>query len=493
MNERVREKLRQQLLEAGSGTVNKTASLKAFKGLHKDQAERALYFVEMAKVINTLGLSNPHEKSALTIEPTHPIQTEHLDRAFKNLNLNQVIYRNHKDYKLSLLSLEMLKRYAPASDAKKIVENGYKSPLYLLDPLYGFVFLPKNGKIHNHCLAIDIWSSHLKSMPGHLAKSLWEKRSDNMLSGGAFAARFLFKDLIPQEDDPVKRAYHPVLEVKSESELRDVIQTLKSCVKSTPGVELWFRGQGRDYLTPDRTIISKLGITPYSNIRESDLTPSLYRKYDGFLDCKKNYENFVLELAEWVGCANEVLSGEGKANLEAPPSGVAAVTVAGLESYQRGLILQQYGAPSAYLDITHDYSVAAWFATKKCTVTNGKMAYSDYSWHGKTPEEWPTIYVFPLVKGLHTYLDLGSILAGSGAKRPERQKCGLLGGAGNLARNYCTRFLGVKIRLGPDFKIASPYDAAELFPSDSEDEVLRYLKETCLGGQGRQFPLSELA
>jgi len=488
----VREDWKRRLLEASSEVTNNVASVKAFKGLHREQAERALYFIQMAKTISSLGLSNPHERSALTIEPSHPIQTEHLDRAFKNLNLNQLISKNHKDYKLSLLSLEMLKRYAPASDAKKMIENGYKSALYLLDPLYGFAYLPKNGKIHNHCFAIDIWSSHLNSMPGDLAQGLWKNRSDNMLSGGAFAARFLFETLIPQEDDPIKQASHPVLEVNSESELRDVMQSLKSCAGSTPGVELWFRGQGRDYQTPDRSIISKLGITPYSNIRESDFTPSLYRKYDSFLDCRENYENVVLELAEWVSFANKILSDEGKYNLKVQPSGVAAVTASGLESYQRGLILQQYGAPSAYLDITHDYNVAAWFATNKCYISNGKMSYNDYCWHGKPPEEWPTIYVFPLVKGLHTYLDLGSILTGSGAKRPERQKCGLLGGAGNLARNYCARYLGMKIRLGPNFKVSSSYHAEEFFPPEAEDEVLRYLKETCLRGRERQFPLSEL-
>ncbi len=491
MIEYVREDLKRQLLEA-SGAASKGGRVKAFKGLHREQAERASYFVELAKIISSLGLSNPHEKSALTIEPTHPVQTRHLDRAFEKLNLNQLIPRNYKDYKLSLVSLEMLKRYAPASDAKKMIESGYKSPLYLLDPLYGFVYLPKDGRIHNHCFAIDIWSSHLKSMPSHLAQSLWKTRSDSMMSGGAFAGRDLFKNLIPQEDNPIKRASPPVLEVNSESELRDVVQALKSCAGNSPGVELWFRGQGRDYQTPDRSIISRLGITPYSNIRESDFTPSMYRRYDGFLDSKKDYENFVLELAEWVFCANQVLSSGSQVDTKAQPSGVAAVTASGLGSYQKGLILQQYGAPSAYLDITQDYTVAVWFATKKCFVSNGKMTYNDYFWHGKTPEEWPTIYVFPLVKGLHTYLDLDSILAGSGAKRPERQKCGLLGGAGNLARNYCARYLGLKIRLGPNFKSSAPFDAEELFPSASEDEVLRYLKETCLGDQGRQFPLSDL-
>lgn len=472
---------------------NDTSKIKAFKGIHQEQAARAAYFTEMHEVISKLGLSNPHEASALSIEPTHPVQNQHLDRAFDNLRLGSVLKKSYKACKLSLISLEMLHRYSPNSEAKKIIANGSQSPLYLLDPLYGFVFFPKRNKIHNHCFAIDVWSAHLASMPSQLSSELWEKRADNMLSGGALAGRFLFKSLIPKEDDNLKFSTPPVLLVNSGNELRDIIKDLERCVEDMPNIELWFRGQTKDYQTPDRSILISHGITPYSNIKDSDFTPSLYRRYDDFIYSTDMFEKLVLELAEWVHYANLVMGQNNESVINNHVSGVAAVDRIGLGSYQRGLILQQYGAPSAYLDITHDYSIAAWFATRQCTMNGGKMLYSEYSWDGTNPDTWPTIYVFPLVKGLHPYLDLNSILTNSGAERADRQRCGLLGGAGNLARNYCARYLGMKIRLGPGFKFSDSYDAEELFPSESEDSVLKTLKETNLANKNRHFPLSELA
>jgi hypothetical protein len=481
------------LLFDAKNRSNKVENIRAFKGIHREQAARASYFTEMDKVIGQLGLSNPHESSALSLEPTHPVQNHHLGRAFDNLRISSVIQQNYKDCKLSLISLEMLRRYSPKSDAKRIIASGFNSPLYLLDPLYGFVYLPKKDKIYNHCFAIDIWSSHINSMPAQLSKELWKNRADNMLFGGAFAGRFLFKDLIPQENDPLKLPTPPVIQVNSEAELRDIIRELESSVENTPNVELWFRGQNKDYQTPDRSVLTQLGITPYSNIIESDFTPSLYRSYDNFTDSTDKYEELVLELAEWVHHANQVLPNKNESIVNDRVVGVATVDGIGLGSYQRGLLLQQYGAPSAYLDITHAPSIAAWFATRKCTMNDGKMIYSEHSWSGTSPDEWPTIYVFPLVKDVHPYLDLNSIFTNRGAERAERQKCGLLGGAGNLARNYCARYLGMKIRLGPNFKISSPYSAEDLFPPESEDSVLKILKETNLKNTKRHFPLSELA
>jgi hypothetical protein len=492
MTENLYKEWKKLLLDAKNRS-NKVSNINAFKGIHREQAARASYFIEMDKAICQLGLSNPHESSALSIEPAHPVQDQHLEKAFDNLRISSVLKQKYKDCKLSLISLEMLHRYSPNSDAKKIIASGFKSPLYLLDPLYGFVYLPKNDKIYNHCFAIDIWSSHLKSMPDQLSKELWKKRADNMLSGGALAGRLLFKDLIPKEDDPLKLSTPPVLQANSEAELREIIQELERSIESIPNVKLWFRGQNKDFLTPDRSVLTRLGITPYSNIKDSDFTPSLYRRYDNFIDSTDKFEELVLELAEWVHYANQVISNNNESMLNDQFAGVAAVNEIGLGSYKRGLLLQQYGAPSAYLDITHDHSVATWFATRKCTMTDGKMTYSEHSWSGTNPDEWPTIYVFPLVKGLHPYLDLNSILTDSGAERAERQKCGLLGGAGNLARNYCARYLGMKIRLSPSFKILTPYNAEDLFPSESEDSVLRTLKQTNLTNKKRHFPLSELA
>lgn len=486
------EEWKKELLEAKKRS-GKQSNIRAFKGLHREQLERASYFSELSGVINKLGLSNPHERSALSIEPTHPVQEKHLDKAFDNLNITPLLRQTHRKNKLSLISLEMLRRYAPSSDAQIMISAGFNSPLYLLDPLYGFIHFPQNKKISNHCFAIDVWSAHLKSMPPQLSKKLWERRADNMLSGGAIAGRHLFNSLIPKENDPLKYSSPPVLQAGSEAELIDILKEIRNNADSVPGVEIWLRGQSRDYLTPDRSDLTGMGIAPYSNVRDSDFTPSLYRKYDDFLGSTDKYENLVLELAEWVHYANQIISLNGLSTTKSQVAGVAAINHRGLESYQKGLLLQQYGAPSAYLDITSDYTVAAWFATRKCTFSEGKMVYKEHLWHEKPPEEWPTIYIFPLIRGLHPYLDLTSIIADSKATRPERQKCGLLGGAGNLARNYCTRYLGMKIRLSPGFKLSNAYDASFLFPPASEDAVLQQLKESNLKNKNRNFILSELA
>lgn len=490
MNKQIHEEWLNKISSAQKKAKNRS-NLLNFKRLNKNQVAKASYFVQMADIINNLGLSNPHEKSALSIEPTHPVDQKNLDEAFDKLGIHSLLKSHHKKYKLSLISLEMLSHYSLSSDAKDLIKHGCNEELYLLDPLYGFIFIPKEKKIHNHCFAIDIWSAHLKSMPSELAKELWKNRADNMLSGGALAGRLLFKNLIPQENNPRNLVNPPVIYVNSENELKEIINELEVSVKNIPNVELWFRGQNNDYQTPERSALCQIGLVPYSNIRDSDLTPSLYRKYDNFLEDTGKFEDLIISLAEWVYYANHIISNTDT-NKSFNQRGVASVNNHGLTSYQKGLLLQQYGAPSAYLDITHDFNIATWFATRKCNINEeGKMFFKEYFWNSSNSDEWPTIYIFPLVKGLHPFLDLNSILIGSGAKRPERQKCGLLGGAGNLARNYCARYIGMKIKLSPNFKLSSPFSANELFPSEAEDVVLKYLKDSGLN-QNRQFPLSEL-
>ena len=331
-------------------------------------------------------------------------------------------------------------------------------------------------------------------MPVELAEELGKNRADNMLSGGAFAGRLLFSAILSPEPDPLKRSTAPVIYVNSEKELSDLVGTLRASASKHTNVQLWFRGQGKEYLTPDRLELTRLRITPYSNIMESDFTPSLYRKYDKFLETAESFEELVLELAEWVHCAKLLVPKHTQKAVSSPIKGVAAPKTDGITSYQRGLILQQYGAPSAYLDITSDPTIAAWFATHSCSCNReGKMVFQSYSWNSSNSEDWPTIFVFPLVSGVHPFVDLESVMAGSDSLRPARQKCGLIGGAGNLARNYCARYLGLKIRLGPNFRLSHPMSATDLFPPASEDRALGSLKEHGLGDPKRHFILSELA
>lgn len=464
-----------------------------FRGLHKDQSIRASYFVEIEKLIRELGISNPHEKSALSIEPTHPIQHTHMDREFAKLNTYPSVIKDYKKYKLTLISLEMIKQYAPNSDAKHIINSGKNSPLYVLDNLYGFVFLPEKDKIANHCLAIDTWQAHLNSMPSGLYKKLWGKRADNMLSGGAFAGRILLKNIIEDETNPMILSTPPVIQVNSEEELFEFLEKLKGNSKHLTHVKFWFRGQNKDYLTPDRNHLSLKGITPYSNIQDSDFTPSLYRNYDDLIDSIESYEELILELAKWTSHANLMLSPEVNNSLLKEKKDIASVDELGLKSYQKGLILQQYGAPSAYLDITSDVNIAVWFATNKCIMQNGKMSYEKYQfdYSNSNPDDWPTIFIFPLVKGVHPHLNLSEIFSNFEHERPAKQKCGLLGGAGNLARNYCARYLGIKIRLGPNFKPSNQLNACYLFPSEAEDFILKDLKKSGFS-ENKLFPVSEL-
>jgi hypothetical protein len=489
----IREEWKREICSAHQKS-QKWASRRAFKNLGVVQASRASFFSEMTNVIQKLGLSNPHEKSALSIEPTHPVSPGDLSKAIDKLRISHLLRTSYKQSKLSLISLAMMERYSPNSDAVRLRKGPFRAPLYLLDPLYGFAFFQAKDGLHNHCFAIDIWSDHLKSMPMQLASALWKNRADNMLSGGALAGRLLFKEMLPPELDPIKRSAAPEIYVNSESELLDLTAELQVCASKFPGVQLWFRGQNKDYLTPDRTELTRLGIAPYSNIRDSDFTPSLYRKYDLFLESIESFQSLTVELAEWVHLAKLLIPTDAQGRAAPPIMGPAAVTNGGISSYQRGLLLQQYGAPSAYLDITSDPIVAAWFSVHSCSNNEDKkLIFQSYSWEDPDPACWPTIFVFPLVKGLHPYLDLASILAGSDALRPERQKCGLLGGAGNLARNYCARYLGLKIRLRPGFRLSRPTPATELFPPAFEDKALGFLKEQGLGNPERQFILSELA
>ena len=202
---------------------------------------------------------------------------------------------------------------------------------------------------------------------------------------------------------------------------------------------------------------------------------------------------FAPSLAKWTSHANQILSPQVYDELIRGKKGVASVDELGLKSYQKGLILQQYGAPSAYLDITSDVNVAIWFATNKCNMQNNKMSYDKYqlNYTNSSPEDWPTIFIFPLVKGIHPHLNLNEIFSNFKNERPARQKCGLLGGAGNLARNYCARYLGIKVRLGPNFKSSSQLKASDLFPNEKEDYILKYLKNSDLS-ENKLFPVSEI-
>ncbi|NRR28997.1 FRG domain-containing protein [Oxalobacteraceae bacterium] len=482
---------KESILEARSRSLD-TSLIGKFKGLHKEQTQRGAYFCELAKLVADFQLSNPFERSALSLEPTHPVQPSRMPKLIANLTGSNSIGKNYKDLKISLLSLPQVASFVPDSEVSRMLRGPFREPLYLLDPLYGFTYFSgRDGKFANHCLAIDFWQAHLESMPVELSTHLWKNRSDNMLSGGAFAARLLFSDIVPKELDESKLCLVPEIIVHSENQFEEVVSALREGAKTFPNIELWFRGQSKDYQTPDRSELLKHRITPYSNIQESDFTPSLYRNYDDSLEDIEVFENMLFEIAQWVEAASQLISDDPKLIDEFSRRAPRALSAASLTSFQRGLLLQQYGAPSAYLDITSDPMVAAWFATQRCKQSSsGRLTFNPYFWMSEDRSSWPTIFVFPLTKGLHPYLNLDSILSGSKALRPVRQSCGLLGGAGNLARNYCARYLGLKLRLHPSFVLKKPIAPSYFFPSPKEDLALAELIKGGFSNDGRRYPVT---
>lgn len=450
---------------------------------------RATYFTEVAKVIRGFGLSNAFEKTALSLEPPHPVPPSRINAELAKLPGLRGQGLDGAKTKLSLLSLRMLSAYSPTSQATVVAWHN-PAPLYALDPQYGFGFFNRpNGTFDNHCFAIDFWQSRLNSMPVSLRNDLWKNRADNLLSGGVFSARTVFPGILPPARSDYERSIAPEILVRSQSHLEEIVSELTEAAKRVPNLELWFRGQSRDYQTPNREAIIKLGLTPYSNIPESDFTPSLYRRYDEHLETLAGYDELLLELSQWVDAAQDLLPDANFLHGRFTEQNRHALPDIGLTTFQRGLLLQQYGAPSAYLDITSAPLTAAWFATNKCVqMKDGEWIFSNHKWSSENPVEWPTVFVFPLVEGVHPFLRLSSILPPDLALRPQRQSCGLLGGAGNLARNYCARYLGLKLRLSPEFALKDPDQKRFLVPSASEDHVLATLQARGFSNESRRYP-----
>jgi hypothetical protein len=253
---------------------------------------------------------------------------------------------------------------------------------------------------------------------------------------------------------------------------------------------------------PDRKDLAMKGILPYCDIRDSSLIPSLYRNIDSFFESLEAYELFIGSLGEWSFGASRFLGPRYTERrpwetAKEPVSSVPDIGLSftenqynekgelinavtrdyhfGLFTYQLGLVLQHYGCPTGWLDITSDPSIALWFALHHVVENPKRIRYKLYKWQDSDSDKWPTIFVFLLETDIDPFLDTQSILQGKDTLRPQRQKCGLLGGAGNLCRNYAARYIALKIRLAPGFKLDHPYPQKFLFPGPEEDVLLKKL------------------
>jgi hypothetical protein len=303
---------------------------------------------------------------------------------------------------------------------------------------------------------------------------------------------------------------------------------------------LLFRGQSSEYPLPDRTKIIRKGLCTYSNYQDHSLIPSLYRSYDKYLDELPDYRLLLSRMLDW-SYASDVLFGdpamyytmegepyvpreysEGGANVEIA-MGVtgereknslfedlgwfsvytvrdAAGSIIeqykkryhhGQKSVQRNLILQHYGAPTPFIDITYDIRVAEWFAFHKVYVNPTGLAVTTRQ---AGAFDKSVIYVLLALDDLTPLAKTSELVSESEALRPHRQVCGLLGGAGNLDRNAPARFIALKIKFASSFVPQNLPTADWLFPGPDEDPALaKLLKQDAMNENPKSiFPVYRL-
>jgi len=480
---------------------------KLFSACDADTTFRAINFYRQACLMPLRGWQDPYNSFLLSIEPQHPYREDYLSTRFKALGYGDSSMDKLRSAGFTILNLPLIEMYIKSLILLSPYEHIFgktESPEgdYLCDHFYGFVFWKEKDVYRNSIISReDI--VRLRRSPIPLVRVLADLGPASHLAQGVFIAALLFGNHFGPN---VRKAYDlsevPEIIVSSETEYLNLIDKLRN-LTLIPNLELWFRGQTQDYLMPSRDELFSSGMVPYGDVQDSSLVSSLHRVVDRFYGSVSEFQNLVDELDWWWKIAiNSVplpfTTRYPWQDAQEPAPNIPGVNLSStmniidkgtgevipqitkdfhhkLHNAQRGLILQHYGCPTGWIDITSDPSIALWFAMNKLTLTSVGTNYTGFNWSNVPSSSWPTIYVFPLIQGHHPFIDTHTILQGTEALRPERQKCGLLGGSCNLARNYAARFIGLKIKLAPNLTTSTSINAGYLFPRSDEDECLKKL------------------
>jgi hypothetical protein len=463
--------------------------------------KRAAYFKEVALAISSDFL-NVYEPNYLTLEVPHPYKTQEIQRELDLLGYASDPPDELTSAGLSLLTPVLCTSYDSTGLglAALMGDMGLKEKNYLFDPYYGAVHVVLPNRVQ--CLPIISvqWFQYVKTLSPSIRDDRLAHPQDAFGQGINLAVD-MFSSALPP--GAYSTAEVPCVTVETERDYLLLMENLRRLSeRSNKNVELWFRGQGTDHLMPERRHIASRGIAVYSSVRDSSLVPGFYRDLDKFTDSINRYEQFAVCIGKWFSSADKIFGPNFTLRGEQPPINAPAnlwddnwETRASIydnqgtlvhdyikdyhldtQRLQRGLLLQHYGCPTPFLDITRNPSVALWFALNECERSGGILRYSATEWKSD-PGSWPTVYVFPLIRGVHPFLDSESILRETDALRPMRQQCGLLGGAGNLARNYPARYIALKVRIAPGFESRVATVAEDLFPGPDEDGLLKKLLE----------------
>ncbi|MES2940171.1 MAG: FRG domain-containing protein [Pseudomonadota bacterium] len=492
----------------------------ALDAVEEQYRQRAHYFLSFGMCFSQLG-TLPGELR-LSIEPLHPVPD--LDRTLRVTRLltDLGIGTPAAHQGLSLISRAMVNAYHPVASLFDVVDAPASHPdLFLFDPLTGFVIWREGEKVRNTWLGNWRDLVELQTQQSALKDLLLHSQADHFCPGRSLLMR-LIGPLLPRrryvvDDD----AGIPTIVVKDQHELDGLVEDLRiACARAPLQVSAVFRGQTQEHRLPDRQELVASLVTPYSDVRDHSIVPSLYRHYDGFLDNPLDFRAFVAHLLDWNFYSDMVfgdpasyftldgqpyvpksISDPATASCQVlagdPPATQRAFHGVGLESVwtvtgadgtvqdryvkrhalgrddvRRNLVLQHYGAPTSYVDVTRDIKVAEWFAFNKITVEETGLSASGML---RAPFRDPVIFVFLVPQGMAPLVDTEHLTSPGEALRPHRQACAVLGGAGNLYRNAASRFIGLKIKFADEFRPMHLPSARHLFPGPDEDDMLKQL------------------
>lgn len=463
----------------------------------------------------------------LHIEPLHDLLpdqlSQHLQKIASRLNLQT---DKIQEGGLTFISRTLLEALHPGADFFGNITAPFSAnqSIFLYDPLTGFIILDNRDRVNNDWFGgkVEI-ANWIKNRTADREKIIFKNQWDLLNVGVPIWERVLQTKFEKGYAKDV--AGIPTVTVQSQVELDQLIASIENACNTAPfKVSQVYRGQTSEYLLPDRQLLAESGITPYSNVRDHSLLPSMYRNFEQHYAEPDKYTDFVGELIRWHFYERTVFDEEPQFR---PPSkgavkgelsffGSDSTDPRSLENEfrtrtnyfdeegklvgtsergrrlvhedsRRNLILQHYGAPTPVIDVTSDHRVAEFFAfTKLQTGNDGGMTCESV-----TDTSPSVIYVLFVPEGMAPLYQSDMLLPPNEALRPARQACLTLGGSGALYRNFASRFVGLKIKFGNEFVSGDLPTASHLFPSQAEDPMLEKLltAEKVFGRKDSSYPV----
>lgn len=458
-------------------------------------AQRAAFFTAIARHRFPQGLHNLYMPDALTLEAYHPYLSHDVPNrlaAIRGGDLDAL--EGLVDGGFDILHVPLLRSYG--LNIFDVLDTTNTADLrdVFFDPAYGYFYDPRQNLLDLVPVSISYWAKRLVASSQEDFALQYLRASDSdlvslLMAGieeGAFIGNALFK-MFDLTVTPMNAL--PELPITNEGKFNLFVNALRVAASQLGGFRLWFRGQTKEYpIHP----VAGLASGPRSRRRPS-LIPSVFRELQKRTDDLNLYRELVLRFGRWSYWASTQLPLSTESTPpNAPATGFAGTWESkrkyydeqgnlinqeslfyptGTTELRHGLVLQHYGAPTGYIDITSDPEVALWFALNR--LVHGQ--YQPHTWSSNDPLDWPVVYVMALLDGIHPFIDSAALLQNTDMVRPQRQSCGLLGGSGNLFRNFPACFVTAVLRLEPGFTVSQPRTTSDIFPNPEQDPFLERL------------------